>query len=122
VAEVVITQEKWKKAEKAILEAAERVLKTSTFAIEAGAKMRAPVDTGFLRSSIQSRFPVPGVGIVSAAAEYAIYVEFGARPFQGPRTEGGAGGGAQPFMIPAFEVEQQKFLKALSRIGDSLNL
>jgi HK97 gp10 family phage protein len=111
VAEVVIKDEKWGKAEKAILEAAERVLKTSTFAIEAGAKMRAPVDTGFLRSSIQSRFPVPGVGIVSAAAEYAIYVEFGTRYAPG-----------QPFLVPAFEVEQQKFLKALSRIGDSLNL
>lgn len=73
----------------------------STLGIESGAKKRAPVDTGNLRSSIKG--DVKGFdGEVTATAEYAPYVEFGTRRMA-----------SQPFMGPAAEEERPKFNQAL---------
>lgn len=60
--------------------------------IEAGAKVRAPVDTGHLMGSIDSTFPDELTGVVTVGAEYGIYVEMGTR--HAP---------AQPFLLPAAE-------------------
>lgn len=55
----------------------------STLAIEAEAKERAPVDTGRLRGSIQSRLQ-PTRAFVRANVQYASHVEFGTRPHWPP--------------------------------------
>ena len=60
--------------------------------IEGRAKGRAPVDTGFLRSSIQGSMTGETEGRVDALAHYAVFVEFGTSRM-----------GAQPYLIPAAE-------------------
>jgi HK97 gp10 family phage protein len=54
---------------------------------EAAAKGRAPVDTGYLRSSIGVRSTGPYSGALEARADYAVHVEYGTRRMR-----------AQPFM------------------------
>lgn len=73
----------------------------ATLSIESGAKKRAPVDTGNLRSSIKG--DVNGFeGEVTAGAEYAPFVEFGTRH-----------NASQPFVGPAAEEERPKFNQAI---------
>lgn len=69
--------------------------------IEADAKTRAPVLTGNLKNSLQAS----GDGVswrVDAAANYAVYVEFGT-----------SRAGAQPYLVPAVERVRPVFLAAL---------
>jgi HK97 gp10 family phage protein len=82
----------------------ENVVRTATFLIEGGAKMRAPVDTGFLRSSIQTMFPSNLTGIVNVAAEYGMYVEFGTTRMA-----------ARPFLLPAVALTRPKMETMLKR-------
>lgn len=75
------------------------------------ARERAPVDTGYLRSSIAVSVQ-PGqsagsvVGEVTAGANYAAYVEHGTSR-QRP----------QPFMRPAFEQSRDVWVQMLEQIG-----
>ena len=75
------------------------------------ARERAPVDTGYLRSSIAATID-PGstsgviVGEVTAGAEYAAYVEHGTSR-QRP----------QPFMRPAHEQVRPVFVQMIEQIG-----
>lgn len=74
-----------------------------------GAKVLAPVDTGFLRGSITGNWEVSGThvtGHVQAGASYARFVENGTR-YMAP----------QPFMGPAFEKVVPKYLTAMGRLG-----
>ena len=78
--------------------------------IERDAKIAAPVDTGYLRSSISTT--VTGnantsQAVVSAGANYASYVEFGTSRMS-----------PQPYMIPAFQRNKQPFIQALQQLGD----
>jgi len=98
---------------KNILGNARQAIASVAFQVEALAKIKAPVDTGALRSTIYTRFkdhnPVPAEATevlpepndlsayVGAGVEYAIDQEFGIIKMQ-----------AQPFLIPALrEVERQ---------------
>ena len=54
-------------------------IKKSALRIQSLSQKSAPVNTGALRQSIQSRFE-PLRGIVEAMAKYAIYVHEGTRP------------------------------------------
>lgn len=54
-------------------------IKKSAIKIQALSQKSAPVNTGALRQSIQSRFE-PLRGIVEVLAKYAIYVHEGTRP------------------------------------------
>lgn len=91
----------------------EEFVKAVGFAIEALAKMKAPIDTGALSSSIYTATPTsnnppsqseevlpnpPKQSVyVGPSVEYAIYQELGTSVME-----------AQPFMIPALrEVERQ---------------
>lgn len=79
-------------AEKELAAALEAVVGKVALVIEAGGKMRAPIDTGHLRNSIQARPVGPATWEVVAQAHYAVYVEMGtrfmrARPFLGPAVE-----------------------------------
>lgn len=72
--------------------------------IEAQAKVRAPVDTGNLKNSIQAS----GSDVewrVDSPAEYSLYQEMGTRRMA-----------AHPFMIPAVEIVRPVFLAALKSL------
>ncbi len=89
----------------AALAKAALVTAKAAFDIEGHAKMAAPVDTGFLKSSIQAS----GGGlewVVSVGAEYGIYQEFGTR-YNPP----------QPYLIPAAEMVRPSYVAAMSQIA-----
>jgi HK97 gp10 family phage protein len=92
------------------------------FAVERGAKLRAPVDTGALRNSINTSFsgssklaPLSGTGLapgepvaaeVGPEVNYAPHLEFGTWKMA-PR----------PFLGPAFDEVEPSFLAALEDIA-----
>jgi len=86
------------------------VVRKTTLDIEAGAKQLSPVDTGLLRSSIQSKMDGDLTGIVFTNTEYAVYVEFGTRRMS-----------AQPYLTPSVESARHPFIQALQSIGRNLD-
>ena len=72
---------------------------------EAGMKVRAPIDTGFLANNIGSN----GKDKAWSAAEYSVFVNYGTR-FQP----------AQPFVEPAIEDVLPGYLGALRQLVDRL--
>lgn len=67
--------------------------------IAADARSRAPVETGYLRSSIQPSSLTAGKeALVLVGAEYGRFVEFGTYKMQ-----------AQPFLMPAVEADKAAF-------------
>ena len=75
------------------------------YAVEAGAKQKAPVKTGTLRRSIHSVFERGGLrGICGPSVLYGIFVEFGTRHMA-----------ARPYMRPAAEAALPKLVDALKR-------
>lgn len=88
-------------AARAVTTATNKTVRESTKAVERGAKSRAPVDTGELRGSITSATR-GNTGQVSAGARYAFYNEYGTSKMA-----------PQPFMIPAVEAEEPKFVTSL---------
>ena len=76
----------------------------ATFDCQAIAKSLAPVDTGFLRASIEAS--VKGLtGEVVSMAEYGIFVEYGTWKMR-----------AQPYMGPATRKVAPKFAQAMGQI------
>lgn len=73
--------------------------------IEAGAKGRAPVDTGLLKSSISAQAESPLKWRVESPVEYAAYQEFGTSKMA-----------AQPHLIPAFELVRPSYIAAMKSI------
>lgn len=73
--------------------------------IAAGAMRRAPIDTGFLRASIQARKVGTAHWRVTVGAEYGLYLEFGTRFM-----------GAQPYFFPAIAEVSPSFIAAMRRI------
>lgn len=111
---------------------AELTINASALRIESDAKIRVPVDTGTLRSSIKTE-KLGGVGRrVYSLIEYAPFVEFGTRSKvkttiegvdyssvakQFKRSTGGGGGvNPRPFLFPAFESEKPNLIKNLKKI------
>lgn len=86
-------------------ERVERLVEKAALDIEAHAKARAPVDTGFLKSSITAEPVGPLHHRVVAYASYAIYVEFGTSRMA-----------AQPFMWPASELVRSSLEGALRMV------
>lgn len=72
-----------------------RYLASLAVKVETGAKQRAPVDTGRLRSSITWRLEPgkPLAAIVGTNVEYAAFVELGTRNMR-----------AQPYLVPALRA------------------
>lgn len=84
---------------------AAEVVEGAAFACEALAKSIAPIDTGFLRSSIQAQPETPLSWIVAVGADYGKEVEFGT-----------SRQAAQPYMTPASENVRPTFLGQMQRI------
>lgn len=77
--------------------------------IQATAQRLAPVDTGFLRSSIGVTYSGAGASFsaqIAATAEYAGFVEYGTS-----RTP------PQPFLGPAFDQHLPRLEAAMARIA-----
>lgn len=69
------------------------------------AQRNAPVDTGNLRRSIVLSIRDGGMTAeVTATADYSAYVEYGTRYME-----------AQPYMLPAFNVQKDIFVDDLKR-------
>jgi HK97 gp10 family phage protein len=83
----------------------EAVVAKAAHDIEAHAKGRAPVDTGFLRNSIGSQRVGDAHWRISARAHYAVYVESGTRHMA-----------AQPYMRPAADAVRPGFRKAVALV------
>ena len=74
--------------------------------IERNAKIKCPVDTGRLRTSITSEFNRNQLSaIIGTNVKYAPHVEFGTKKWSG-----------KPFLRPAFEDELETFYKNVTAI------
>jgi len=85
------------------------IIKNTAFSIEGSAKVRAPVDTGFLRNSIQSTDASDLEWWVVVGAEYGIFVEYG------HHTRGGTFVAPQPFLSPAVEKFRGQFEEKMKK-------
>lgn len=105
---------------RALVSAPERVrvhassaVAASTFAITQRAKAMVPVDTGRLKSAIESSRVVSGlqgrVGLSGSDVPYWRFVEFGTRNMA-----------ARPFFRPAAEQERNAFIQRMRDIGPKL--
>lgn len=84
---------------------AEAITGKAALDLEGQMKARVPVDTGFLKSSIQARKVGPAHWRVTVGAEYGLFVEYGTRFM-----------GAQPYFYPAVAVVGPQFIAAMRRI------
>jgi hypothetical protein len=112
------------------------MVRKAAFDVEAQAKARAPVDTGFMRNSLyvvtkasstysqaSSDTPPPGASLlpeipkptddmtafVAVGANYGLYVEMGTSRMA-----------AQPYLIPAADMVRPLFIEALARLDFAL--
>lgn len=88
---------------------ADKLVRASTLQTEAIAKVRVPVDTGFLRSSITSEFDRDANssrGEVGPEAHYSAYVEFGTSRMA-----------PQPYLNPAADIVEPQFYAAAEALG-----
>lgn len=90
------------------------VIRAGAFAIQRVAAEKAPVDTGFLKSSITVGHPSgrdlsPGdiEAVIGPEADYGVFVEFGTSKM-----------GAQPYMTPAVEQVAPRIESALAAIAE----
>lgn len=82
----------------------------SALAVERGAKLRTPVDTGRLRAATRPRFAPDGLGAeVVNDVRYAAPVEFGTVRMS-----------ARPFLTPAAEQERPRFTAGIRRVLEDL--
>lgn len=90
---------------------AKAAVKKGTLSIERGAKVRAPVDTGFLMNSTTSDITGTGIndpiiGETGPEADYGIHVELGTHRMA-----------PQPFLGPAFDEVEPSFIAAMEDIA-----
>lgn len=82
------------------------VVKKAAFDVEGQAKNRAPVDTGALKSSIDTEIRDGGLlAIVAPHTDYALFVELGTRRMS-----------AQPYMLPAADAVRPAFIAACKQM------
>lgn len=84
---------------------ADMIVTKTAMDLEAAMKARAPVDTGFLRASIQASRKGKAHWEVVVGAEYGLYVEYGT-----------AHTAPQPFVNPAVEFIRPVFLAAMRKV------
>jgi HK97 gp10 family phage protein len=77
-------------------------LHAAAFFVEGQAKLKAPVDTGFLRNSIQVGEVTAVQAIVAVGAEYGLYQEMGTRFMP-----------AHPYLRPALEGNRERIAQII---------
>jgi len=87
-----------------------QVVRKSATDVEAQAKARTPVDTGYLKGSIGSDFTGDGRtsemhADIGPTADYGAHVEFGTRRMA-----------PQPYMMPAADAVTPYFIKAVEAV------
>ena len=83
------------------------LVQASAAMVERGAKGKAPVDTGALRSSIHTQLGDGGMSAsIAPGVHYAVYLEYGTRRMA-----------AQPFMGPAFQGVIPMFVEGVAQLG-----
>lgn len=87
----------------------DQVVRRAGLEVESTAKTLAPVDTGFLRSSISAEFPSRYKAVVTAHAHYAGFVELGTSRMA-PR----------PYLYPALDRIAPWFERAVAAAADPL--
>lgn len=109
------------------------VVETATI-IQTEARARAPVDSGYLRQSIEVEVLNGGLtAIVTVDASYSVFIEYGTGIYakNGNGNKDGwvfysekhgefvftRGMEAQPFWAPAIEVGRQYFKKEMKKLG-----
>ena len=70
--------------------------------VETHSKILCPVDTGFLRNSIQVDSVTPMAAIIAPHTDYAEHVEFGTSRME-----------AQPYMRPALDEHEAEIVQAV---------
>lgn len=80
----------------------DQLVRAAAFEAEGRAKQSAPVDTGYLRNSIQTRVLGIGEAEVGTSAQYAAYVEMGTSRQR-----------AQPYLVPAARKAVDNLIAAL---------
>jgi len=103
----------------------QRAIAESALNIQREARKRCPVDTGNLRSSIQTDFRIDRLGAeVGTRTFYGVFQEFGTKPSPGRyvpairrriKTGTHPGVKARPFLRPAAEQERPHFIESLRR-------
>ena len=89
---------------------ASQVVRKSGQALQNHAIRNAPVDTGFLQSSIYMATDSTGLtAIISPTAAYSHFVEHGTIRMA-----------AQPFMAPALEAVEPSFVAAMEHLGGDI--
>lgn len=81
------------------------VVQATAHQIEGLAKTRCPVDTGYLRNSIQTRSTGALVAEVTVGARYGLYVEMGTVRSR-----------AQPYLAPAVDAARPGFQAAVRAV------
>lgn len=90
----------------ATLNDVQKVVKSNTAEMTERMQKGAPVDTGYLRRSINMNLLEAGLtGIVGPTADYAPYVEHGTRFMS-----------AQPYVRPAFNYQKVKFMSEMKAL------
>lgn len=81
------------------------------FVVEAGAKTRAPVDTGWMRSAIFVRRVFGGKAVeIVFSAEYTVHVEYGTRFMP-----------ARPFIRQTLSEDENSIINAIAtKIADDI--
>lgn len=102
----VQTKIRTKEANAILAERIAVLVKKAAFDLEAQAKARAPVDTGHLRSSINTQEVTPVLYLVESPVHYSVYQEFGTRFMP-----------AHPYMIPALEYVRPRLLEQIRAIA-----
>lgn len=74
--------------------------------LQVRARQLAPVDTGFLRNSIEVLKTGDLSAVVFVGAEYGVYVEFGTRRMR-----------AQPFFTPAADEARRYFENEMRKLA-----
>lgn len=88
-----------------MVDQAEAITEKAAMDMVAGMMVRVPVDTGFLKNSIQAQKVGNAHWRVTVGADYGLYVEFGTRFTQ-----------AQPYFYPAIAEVSPAFLQAMRSI------
>lgn len=101
----VVEENNWPKLVRELEDKADLIVRKTAMDIEAGAKVRAAVDTGVMRASIQASRVADRHWRVTVGAEYAIYVEYGTRH-----------SAPQPFMDPAVAAVWPAFQAAMRAV------